>query len=269
MTKVLVIENEQQTRGILLDCLKTEGFETIEAQNGRVGVQKAGEHLPDVVICDILMPDLHGYEVLKLLKQNSSTSVLPFIFLTDKNTKSDLRQAMELGADDCLIKPFTREELLGAIVSQLKRQAMLKQWLAMEYQGISQIESKDIDEFANSTSLFASCPQLRKIFDFIEAHYHESISLRDVAEYMALSSAYLTHLVGNRTGETINRWIMKRRVTAARVLLLKTDDPVEQIALQVGYRSQNHFFRQFRQYYGNSPHAWRKQHRSKTRLSSI
>lgn len=264
MTKVLVIENEQQTREMLLDCLEIEGFETIEAKNGSVGVQKAGEHLPDIVICDIMMPELDGYEVLKLLRQNSSTLVLPFIFLTGKNTKADLRQGMELGANDYLIKPFTPEELLGAIAGQLKKQAMLKQWFAMEYQRISQVEkSENTDEFANFTSLFTSCPQLKKIFDFIETHYHESISLRDVAKYVGFSSAYLTDLVRHQTGETINRWIVKRRVTAARVLLLKTDQPVEQIALKVGYRSHNHFFRQFRQYYGNSPHAWRKQHRSK------
>lgn len=267
MIKVLVIENEALTRDMLLDCLETEGFQAIGAQNGSAGIQKADEYLPDIVICDILMPELDGYEVLKFLRQKPSTSIVPFIFLTSKNTKADLRQGMELGANDYLIKPFTPEELLGAIAAQMKKQAMLKQWFATEYQRMSQAETKNVDEFTNFTSLFTSCPQLKKIFDYIETHYHESISLRDVAKYLGFSSAYLTDLVRNQTGETINRWIVKRRVTAARVLLLETDQPVEKIALKVGYRSHNHFFRQFRQYYGNSPHAWRKQHRSKTLLN--
>ncbi len=120
------------------------------------------------------------------------------------------------------------------------------------------ITSDETDEFANFSALFGSCPQLKKIFNFIETHYHESISARDVAKYLGFSSAYLTGLVRNQTGETLNRWIVKRRVTAARTLLLKTDQSIQQIAMALGYRSINHFFRQFRQYYGTSPQAWRK-----------
>ena len=261
MTKVLVIENQRQSREVLLNCLETEGFETISAIDGNVGVQKAYEHLPDIAICDIMTPKLDGYRVLKLIRQNLSTSVMPFILLTAKNTKPELRKAMELGANDYLAKPFTSEELIGAIKGQLKKQVLLKKWFAIQYQQISQIPSDNTDEFANFAGLFSSCPQLKNIFNFIETHYHEPISLRDVAEYAGFSGAYLTDLVRHRTGETINRWIMRRRMIAARNLLLETDQAVEKIAQAIGYRSNNNFFRQFRQYYGSSPQAWRKQNR--------
>jgi YesN/AraC family two-component response regulator len=261
MIKVLVIEDEQLTREMLLDCLEAEGFETISAKNGRIGVQKAHEHRPDLAICDIMMPELDGYGVLKTLHQNPTTAVIPFIFLTGKSNKAEIRQGMALGASDYLIKPFTPEELLGAIAAQLKKQAILKQWFALESQRISEFTSDQTDEFTNFSLLFSTCPQLKKIFNFIETHYHESISSRDVAKYLGFSSAYLTGLVRNQTGETLNRWIVRRRVTAARALLLKTDESIQQIAMALGYRSINHFFRQFREYYGTSPQAWRKVNR--------
>jgi YesN/AraC family two-component response regulator len=258
MTKVLVIENEQETREMLVECLELEGFEAIDAENGLIGVEKTHAHLPDIVICDIAMPKLDGHGVLKTLRQNLDTAIIPLIFLTGKSTKEEMRQGMELGASDYLIKPFTPEELLKAIAAQLKQRNIFQQWFAVKSQDIAESSEPETDEFVKFAPLFASCSQLRKVYDFIEAHYHESISLRDVAQHFGFSAAYLTKLVKNQTGEPINHWIIKRRVTAARALLLETEKSVEQIAEAVGYQSINHFFRQFRKYYGTSPKAWRK-----------
>ncbi len=261
MTKVLVIENEIQTREMLLDYLELEGFETIGAANGSIGVEKAHQYLPDVTICDIVMPKLDGYGVLKTLRQNLDTAIIPLIFLTGKNTPQEIRKGMELGANDYLIKPFTPEQLRGAILAQIERRNIFQQWLAVKSQDIRRSPEQETDEFTKFAPLFASCSQLQQVYEFIEAHYHESISLRDVAKHLGFSAAYLTELVKNHTGEPLNRWIIKRRVTAARALLLETEQTVEQIAEAVGYQSINLFFRQFRQYYGTSPKAWRKANR--------
>jgi YesN/AraC family two-component response regulator len=257
MTKVLVIENEEQTREILLEFLEIEGFETIGAENGLVGVEKAHTYLPDIAICDIAMPKLDGYGVLKTLRQNLDTAIIPLIFLTGKNSQQEQRKGMELGASDYLIKPFTPEELLGAITAQLKQRNIFQQWFVVKSQDISQSSEPETDEFAQFATLFDSCSQLRAVYDYIEAHYQESISLRDVARHLGFSPPYITKLVKIHTGEPINKWIIKRRVTAARSLLLETEQSMEQIAEAVGYQSINHFFRQFRQYYGTSPKAWR------------
>ena len=207
------------------------------------------------------MPKLDGYGVLKTLRQNLDTTIIPLIFLTGKKSPEETRQGMELGASDYLIKPFTPEDLLGAIAAQIKRKNILQQWFAVKSQDIARSPEQEIDEFTKFAPLFASCSQLKQVYDFIQAHYHESISLRDVAKHLGFSPAYLTALVKNQTGEPINRWIIKRRVTAARSLLLETEKSVEQIAEAIGYQSINHFFRQFRQYYGTSPKAWRKENR--------
>lgn len=102
MTKILVIEDEQGVRENLLEILEAENFDTIGAENGHVGITWAWEHRPDLIICDVMMPELDGYEVLKLLRQDPVTETIPFIFLTAKADKADLRQGMELGADDYL-----------------------------------------------------------------------------------------------------------------------------------------------------------------------
>ena len=258
MTKILVIENERETRQMLRECLELEGFEVISAENGLQGVEQAHAHLPDVIICDITMPKLDGYGVLKTLRQNLDTAIIPLIFVTGKSSKSQMRQGMELGANDYLVKPFTPEELLAAIAAQVQQKNIFQQWFAVKSQDTKESVEPETDDFAKFAPLFASGSQLKTIYEFIEAHYHESIALKDVAQHFGFSAAYLTELVKNQTGEPINRWIIKRRVTAARNLLLKTEKSVEQIAEAVGYQSINHFFRQFRQYYGNSPKAWRK-----------
>ncbi len=100
MKKILVIEDSAQTREIFLECLKAEGFYTIGAENGLVGVQQAQKQLPDLVICDIVMPKLDGYGVLTTLRQDPVTAIIPFIFVTGKVTKAERRQGMKLGADD-------------------------------------------------------------------------------------------------------------------------------------------------------------------------
>jgi CheY-like chemotaxis protein len=115
MTKILVIENDRETREILLECLEIKGFEVISAENGLQGVEQAHTHLPDVIICDVTLPKLDGYGVLKTLRQNLNTAIIPFIFLTDQSSKQEMRQDMELGANDYLVKPFTPEELIRAI----------------------------------------------------------------------------------------------------------------------------------------------------------
>ncbi len=128
MTKILVIEDDPPVRTNLLKLLEAEGFEVKGAENGEAGVSLAIEQVLDLILCDIMMPELDGHGVLEALRKNIATAAIPFIFLTAKAERSDWRQGMELGADDYLTKPFTRDELLGAIATRLKKQeaAMIK-----------------------------------------------------------------------------------------------------------------------------------------------
>jgi EAL domain-containing protein (putative c-di-GMP-specific phosphodiesterase class I)/FixJ family two-component response regulator len=132
MIKILVIEDEESVRENLLDLLEAEDFVTIAAANGRIGVDLALSEAPDLILCDMMMPEIDGYGVLTALRQDPSTATIPFIFLTAKSAKSDFRQGMDMGADDYLTKPFTRAELLSAIINRLERQATLKKYLSSQ-----------------------------------------------------------------------------------------------------------------------------------------
>ena len=121
MHKILVIEDEQDICLNILKALEYEGFEAIGAENGRSGVQLAKQHLPDLVICDILMPELSGYGVLIELRRNQQTASIPFIFLTAKTGQEDFQKGIQLGADAYLTKPFDIEELLSVVTNTLLR----------------------------------------------------------------------------------------------------------------------------------------------------
>lgn len=123
MKKILVIEDEPQMRRNLLTILRFEGFAGLGAAHGREGVDLARRERPDLILCDIMMPELDGHGVLAALRADPSTARIPFIFLTAKGDKPDIRAGMNLGADDYLTKPVAKADLLTAIESRLKRQA--------------------------------------------------------------------------------------------------------------------------------------------------
>lgn len=121
MKKVLLIEDNQEVRENTAEILELANYAVETAENGKTGVAKAQEYMPDIIICDIMMPELDGYGVLFLLSKNPKTAGIPFIFLTAKAEKSDIRKGMNLGADDYITKPFEEMELINTIESRLKR----------------------------------------------------------------------------------------------------------------------------------------------------
>jgi DNA-binding NarL/FixJ family response regulator len=123
MKKILVIEDEPEMRRNLTTVLRLEGFAALSAENGRRGVQAAQRERPDLILCDVMMPELDGYGVLAALRAEGATAALPLIFLTAKGEKPDIRAGMNLGADDYLTKPVAKADLLNAIRSRLARAA--------------------------------------------------------------------------------------------------------------------------------------------------
>ncbi|WP_030006865.1 bifunctional diguanylate cyclase/phosphodiesterase [Picosynechococcus sp. NKBG042902] len=118
---ILVIEDEDSIRELIVTLLIAEDYQVLEAENGQIGVGLAIENCPDLIICDIMMPGMDGYSVLEVLQADPETETIPFIFLTAKGTKENIRQGMNLGADDYLTKPFTTYELLDAIKTRLRK----------------------------------------------------------------------------------------------------------------------------------------------------
>jgi DNA-binding NarL/FixJ family response regulator len=122
MPKILVIEDEPEMQRNLLTILKLESYETAGASDGRAGVELATRWKPDLILCDVMMPQLDGYGVLAALRKAPATANTPFVFLTAKGEKPDIRAGMNFGADDYLTKPVSKADLLSAIQARLRRQ---------------------------------------------------------------------------------------------------------------------------------------------------
>lgn len=166
MKKILVIEDEKPVLTNIIEILESGGFSAIGAENGEIGVQLATQEIPDLIICDIMMPVLDGYGVLTKLRSQPLTEIIPFIFLTAKADKSDLRQGMNLGADDYIAKPFRRRELLEAVNTRLEKQAAVMQ--------------KYISQFQRAEGLLAKMQDLQQLSETKEGLLVKLISdLRD------------------------------------------------------------------------------------------
>src|SRR5258706_431914 len=122
-TNILVIEDEPEMRRNITALLRYKEYEPIAAENGRLGVEVARREKPDLILCDVMMPELDGYGVLRALQADANLALIPFIFLTAKGEKDDLRSGMNLGADDYLAKPVANNDLVQAIEARLSRSA--------------------------------------------------------------------------------------------------------------------------------------------------
>lgn len=126
MKSILVIEDNFDVRENIVEILELASYNVITADDGRRGIELAQQEIPDLIICDIMMPELDGYGVLHLLSKSPKTASIPFVFLTAKTERNEIRKGMSLGADDYLTKPFDDVELLDAVAIRLRRHEMIK-----------------------------------------------------------------------------------------------------------------------------------------------
>ncbi|HEY1164932.1 MAG TPA: response regulator [Chitinophaga sp.] len=168
MKTILLIEDNAFIRENTSEILDLAGYKVLSAPNGKAGVELALEHIPDLVICDIMMPVLDGYGVLHMLQRNKEMKDIPFIFLTAKSERNDYRRGMEMGADDYIMKPFEATELLHAIESRLKKAALRKEEFTPNLQGLSKLmeaatgkasikalaEGRDIEKYKKRQTIY-------------------------------------------------------------------------------------------------------------------
>lgn len=137
MKTILIIEDNKDVRENTAEILEMASYKVLQAENGKMGVELAQNAKPDLIICDIMMPVLDGYGVIHLLNKNPETASIPFIFLTAKSERSDMRKGMEMGADDYISKPFDDIELLNAVESRLKKNEVLRAEYSQNVQGLN------------------------------------------------------------------------------------------------------------------------------------
>ncbi|QTE38907.1 response regulator [Mucilaginibacter gossypii] len=150
--KILIIEDSADIREGVVEILGLAGYTVFSASNGKMGLELAKVQLPDLILCDVMMPEMDGYGVLFMLGKSADTANIPFIFLTAKAERIDLRKAMEMGADDYLTKPFDDVELLNAIESRLKKKKQQKEFY-----------SKGLDELSNIVARTDGLNELKRV----------------------------------------------------------------------------------------------------------
>lgn len=188
MKKILVIEDNTHLRENIVEILELEGFETIAAQNGKVGIDLAIEELPDLIVSDINMPEVDGYGVLEKLRSLEETRTIPFIFLTVKNTLQDVRSGMNLGADDYLPKPFDLVELTQIVHKRLK---MREEIIARENEKYDKLKNAVGLPIANLID--SPLKNIEKLTEFLfkESNTLDSTEISEIASIVNKSAAKL------------------------------------------------------------------------------
>jgi len=141
--KILIIEDNKDIRESSVEILELAGYKVLEADNGKTGVELAQKHLPDMILCDIMMPELDGYGVLYLLSKNRETANIPFIFLTAKAERADMRKGMDMGADDYLTKPFDDMELLNTIESRFQKKEKIEAFYSKSFESLQLLTNQN------------------------------------------------------------------------------------------------------------------------------
>lgn len=168
MKKILVIDDNNDIRDNTAEILELAGYTAVTAENGKKGVELAVKERPDLIVCDIMMPDLDGYGVLHLLKKNPDTENIPFIYLTAKTERGDFRKGMEMGADDYITKPFDDLELLRAIEIRLRKMDILHSQFSTGEKGANEflkelegsglikmdLENYDVEQYSRKQILY-------------------------------------------------------------------------------------------------------------------
>jgi len=152
MKKIVLIEDNQHVRENTAEILELASYTVQTAENGKIGVELINKEMPDLIICDIMMPELDGYGVLHIISKNSETAKIPLIFLTAKAEREDFRKGMNMGADDYLTKPFDESELLDAVESRLRKSEILQ----IDYEQ----NSTGLHQFIDDASKFEDLKEL-------------------------------------------------------------------------------------------------------------
>jgi two-component system, sensor histidine kinase and response regulator len=238
VTKILVIEDEANVRENLVELLEAEDFEVFSAKNGFEGISLAQEHQPELILCDITMPELDGYDVLSNLRQDPEIAITPFIFLTAKAAADEIRQGMNLGADDYLTKPFTRQELLTAIQSRLSKQniytqktdALLNDIGEKFSYSISEKIFNPLDEILGASEIFVQ-----------DSDSIEPGDIKKIGDHIQSSSKFLKRAILN-VFMYLNMELLFRNPEALKIIqniyTMKPGDFVFMIAMQMAKKHE-------------------------------
>ncbi|WP_255036466.1 response regulator [Lacihabitans soyangensis] len=246
---LLIVDDNEDIRNYVRSIFEID-YKIVEARNGKDGVEKAIEQVPDIIISDLMMPEMDGLEFCKVLKADARTSHIPIVMLTAKANVESRIEGYELGADDYVIKPFNKNELQARVKNLLDVRAKLRQ----KYESKEQQESAEPDAKVNEVD----GRFIQKVIEIIDEHLSDSqFGIDQLADEMLLSTTQLRRKIKVLTNQTIVEFIRNHRLHKAAQLLSQNTGTISEIAYQVGFDSLSYFSKVFQESYGVSPSDYR------------
>jgi signal transduction histidine kinase/AraC-like DNA-binding protein len=253
--QILIIEDNQDLQFFLKKKLGAI-YQVVQVTNGKEGLQKAFDQMPDLIICDIMLPGMDGLEITRTLKSDLRTSHIPILILSARSTVEQQIEGTELGADSYVTKPFNVQFLMAKIKSLLLNRAILKESFGKGLVSHS-LENLAVDLPESTSPLDRDF--IQKFVIYIGRHYNrQDFQVADLCQEFGLSRSQLYRKVSALLGESISDYIQNIRLTKAEELLLEGKHSVADIAYQVGYSSPDYFSTVFRSRYGVPPTAFKK-----------
>lgn len=245
---VLIVEDHPEVRQFVVSCLKH--YHTVAAANGHEGLSVAREIVPDLVVSDVMMPDLDGFELCAHLKRDIQTSHIPVILLTGRGDQAALLHGLEHGADAYIVKPFDPLELQVRVRKLLE----LRETLSQHYRRFAgNSPPSPVEQSSPYEHAF-----LQKVRAFVEEHMNDAqFNMQMLCQHVAMSHPQLHRKITALTGESTGRFVRSVRLTKAIELLRTTDDTIAQIAYETGFSDPGYFSKVFSKELGENPTEYR------------
>ena len=250
LPKLLLIEDNPDVVTYLKTCLDDQ-YQIDIAYNGRIGIEKALETIPDIIISDVMMPEIGGYEVCDTLKNDERTSHIPIIMLTAKADLDSKIAGLKRGADAYLSKPFDKEELLIRLKGMVEKQKNITAYFTKKFQNG---EAPLTVHHPPSTDLQIENEFIQKVRKIVEAHYSdEHFALPNLCQKIGMSRSQLFRKMKALINESPSAFIRNYRLNKAKELLENSDLNVSEVAWEVGFKDVAHFSKAFLEKFGVSP----------------
>ena len=251
---LLIVEDKQDLREFLKNTLKDKFKKIYQAENGLVALEVIKQQQPDIIVSDVMMPQMNGYQLCKEIKENLNISHIPVILLTARADSESQMLGYKLGADAYLPKPFEMEMLLSVIQNQMRN----REYIKSRYRGNQFILSPQEATFSNADEQF-----MIKLNEMIDQNLSQpDLDVKFLTAQMAMSRTSLYNKIKELTGMGANDYINRRRIDKAIILLTQSDMSITEISEQVGFTYQRYFSTLFKEMKGMTPSQFRAQHGS-------
>ena len=249
---LLIVEDKQDLREFLKNALKDKFKKIYQAENGLVALEVIKQQQPDIIVSDVMMPQMNGYQLCKEIKENLNISHIPVILLTARADSESQILGYKLGADAYLPKPFEMEMLLSVIQNQMRN----REYIKSRYRGNQFILSPQEATFSNADEQF-----MIKLNEMIDQNLSQpDLDVKFLTAQMAMSRTSLYNKIKELTGMGANDYINRRRIDKAIILLTQSDMSITEISEQVGFTYQRYFSTLFKEMKGMTPSQFRAQH---------